>query len=178
MAPKYELPRGEFTFYYMELALEKKLTRKLNDLRDALNKTKGSIKYDWSGTECIRSKEDFLEWRDAMGYDRRRDDGHVRRDQGPREVLDAFKGGEMEEEDLEKKTKKVIVTTKEKGRTWYSPDAWEFGGLKLKEEVKDEGETLGIEDARGDAVAKRVVRGESRAGSEGPTAKRARLTGE
>ena len=93
MAPKYELPRGEFTFYYMELALEKKLTRKLIDLRDALTKTKGSIKYDWSGVECIRSREEFQEWRDDMGFDRRRDEGHGRRDQGPREVLDAFKGG-------------------------------------------------------------------------------------
>ena len=93
MAPKYELPRGEFTFYYMELALEKKLTRKLIDLRDALTKTKGSIKYDWSGVECIRSREEFQELRDVMGFDRRRDEGHGRRDQGPREVLDAFKGG-------------------------------------------------------------------------------------
>ena len=33
MAPKYELPRGDFTFYYLELALEMKLTRKLNYLR-------------------------------------------------------------------------------------------------------------------------------------------------
>ena len=121
------------------------------------------------------------DWRDDMGYDRRRDDGARRRDQGPREVLDTFIGGEMEEEDLEKKTKKVIVATKEKGRTLYSPDAWEFGGLRLKEEVKDEGETFGLEDARGDgegSIAKRVGRGDSRAGSEGPSAKRARLTGQ
>ena len=177
MAPKHELPRGDFTFYYLELALEKKLARKLNDLRDSLTKTKGSIKYNMPGTEYISSREEFLEWRDAMGYIRRRDDGHRRREQGPREVLDAFKGGEMEEEDLEKKTKKIIVSRKEKGRTWYSPDAWEFGGLKLKEEVKDEGE-----DARGDEdkgpVAKRVGRGDSRAGSEGPSTKRARLAGE
>ena len=182
MAPKYELPRGEFTFYYLELALEKKLTRKLNDLRAALTKTSGSIKYDWSGVECIRSKEEFQDWRDDMGYDRRRDDGHARRDhQGPREILDAFKGGEMEEEDLKKETKRVLVSTKEKGRTWYSPEAWQYGGLRLKEEVKDEEETLGLGDAGGDeegSVAKRVGRGGSRAGSEGPSAKRARLAGE
>ena len=76
---------------------------------------------------------------------------------------------------------KVTVATEEKGRTWYSPDAWEYGGLRLKEEVKDEGETFGLEDARGDeegSVAKRVGRGGSRAGSEGPSAKRARLAGE
>ena len=181
MAPKHELPKGEFTFYYLELALESKLARKLSDLRDSLTKTKGSIRYDWSGTECIKSKAEFEEWRESMGYNRRRDDGYRRRDQGPREVLDTFKGGEMEEEDLEKKTKRVIVATKEKGRTWYAPDAWEFGGLRLKEEVKDEGETLGFEAAREDgagAVAKRVGKGDSRASSEGPSAKRARLAGE
>ena len=76
-----------------------------------------------------------------------------------------------------KKLKRVIVSNKEKGRTWYSPEAWQYGGLRLKEEVKDEEETLGLEDARGD-VAKKVGRGGSRAGSEGPSAKRARLVGE
>ena len=80
MAPKYELPRGDFTFYYLELALEMKLTRKLNHLRDSLIQSKGSIKYDWSGTECIRSRAEFEDWRDDMGYNRYRDDGHRRRD--------------------------------------------------------------------------------------------------
>jgi len=28
-------------------------------------------------------------------------------------------------------------------RTWYSPEAWEHGGLKLKEEVKTENEADG-----------------------------------
>ena len=178
MAPKYELPRGAYTFYYLELALEKKLARKLNDLRDSLTKTKGSIKYDGSGTECIRSREDYLDWRDAMGYEWRRVDVGRRRDQGPREVLDTFKGGEMEEEDLKKETKKVIVSKHEVGRTWYSPEAWQYGGLKLKEEVKNEEE---LEDSREDgegAVAKRDWREDARAGSEGPSAKRARRTGE
>ena len=181
MAPKYDLPRGNYTFYYLELALEKKLTRKLNDLRDTVTKTKGSIKYNVPGTEYINNREEFLEWRDAMGCIRRRDDGHGRRDHGPREVLDAFRGGEMEEEDLKKNTKTMIVSSKEKGRTWYSPDAWEIGGLRLKEEVKDEQEIEGHGDVRGDeecSVAKRLGKEGSRAGSEGPSAKRARLTGE
>ena len=176
MAPKYELPRGTYTFYYLELALEKKLARKLNDLRASL--TKGSIKYDWSGTECIKSREDYLDWRDTMGYEWRRDDIGRRRDQGPREVLDTFKGEEMEEEDLKKETKKIIVSKNEVGRTWYSPEAWQYGGLKLKEEVKNE-EKLG--DVGGDgegSVTKRDWREDSRAGSEGPSAKRARRTGE
>ena len=76
-----------------------------------------------------------------------------------------------------KKRKRAIVSIKEKGRTWYSPEAWQYRGLRLKEEVKDEEETLGLEDARED-VAKRVGRGGSRTGSEGPSSKRARLAGE
>lgn len=34
-------------------------------------------------------------------------------------------------------------------RTWYTPEAWEHGGLRLKEEVKDE-------DEDGSTPAKRV----------------------
>ena len=176
IAPKYELPHGNFTFYYLELGLEKKLARKLNQLRETLVETKGRIQYDWSGTRCIRSTEEFQEWREEMGDERRSNDVfriNPRRDQGPREVLDSFKGGEMEEEDIKKETKKITISTM--GRTWYSPDVWEHGGLKLKEEVKDEEATF--EDAREAAVAKKVGREDARAGSEGPAAKRARMTG-
>ena len=160
MAPKYELPRGDYTFYYLELALEMKFTRKLNYLKESLAKTSGSIKYDWSGTEVIRSTEEFEEWREAMGYQRNND--FRRKDYlGKREVLDTFKGGEMEEEDLVKKAKKVIVSKNEVGRTWYSPEAWQYGGLRLKEEVKEEEETFEL----------------VREDGEGPSAKRARMAG-
>ena len=114
-----------------------------------------------------------------MGYEWRRDDVGRRRDLGLREVLDTFKGGEMEEEDLKKETKRVIMSKNEVGRTWYSPEAWQYGGLKLKEEVKNEGELE--KDSRGDgedAVAKRDWKEDTRAGSEGPSAKRARRAGE
>ena len=174
-APKYELPPGNFTFYYLELGLEKKLAHKLNQLRETLVKTKGRIEYNLPGTRYIRSKEEFIEWREKMGGDYVRSSSFSRGDLGLREVLDSFKGGEMEEEDIKKETKKIVVSSKV--RTWYSPENWQHGGLKLKEEVKDEEETLGLEDASGD-VAKRVGRGGSRAGSEGPSAKRARLAGE
>ena len=45
-APMSELPKGTFTFYYMELTLEVKLQRKVNQLKDILGKSKGQIQYD------------------------------------------------------------------------------------------------------------------------------------
>ena len=42
-APMYKLPKGTSTFYYMELALEAKLQRKVNALKDILDRSKGQI---------------------------------------------------------------------------------------------------------------------------------------
>ena len=87
-APKYELPLGQYTFYYLELALEKKLARKLDDLRRSLLKTKGTIKYDSSlpGTRYISSLAEFQEWQEKMGGDDYPRDDHRRRYEGPREL--------------------------------------------------------------------------------------------
>jgi hypothetical protein len=38
-------------------------------------------------------------------------------------------------------------------RTWYTPEAWEHGGLRLKEEVKDE-----MEEGLEAVPAKRIKR--------------------
>ena len=57
-----------------------------------------------------------------------------RRRDGPRECLDMFKSSSMVEEEMAVKT----VTRLVDNRTWYSPEAWQHGGLKLKEEVKTE----------------------------------------
>jgi hypothetical protein len=55
-----------------------------------------------------------------------------------REVLDVFKSVQAEEEDIKNdKAPKVMQKTVQE-RTWYTPEAWEHGGLRLKEEVKDE----------------------------------------
>ena len=53
------------------MALEKKLARKLDDLRRSLLKTKGTIKYDSSlpGTRYISSLAEFQEWQEKMGGD-------------------------------------------------------------------------------------------------------------
>jgi hypothetical protein len=38
-------------------------------------------------------------------------------------------------------------------RTWYTPEAWEHGGLRLKEEVKDE-----MEEGLNPTPAKKIKR--------------------
>jgi len=133
-APKYEMPK-DHTFYYLELALESRMKRKVDMLKEVLAGSKGNITYDWRGVEYIRSKDQFLDWKYDMGGRR---DGRKRPISGPREVMDTFKSVHMAEEEMAVK----VVEREVEGRTWYAPEAWEHGGLRLKEEVKQEdGET-------------------------------------
>ena len=135
-APKYEMPKGDHTFYYLELALESRMKRKVDMLKEVLAGSKGNITYDWRGVEYIRSKDQFLDWKYDMGG--RRDKRKSRPPSGPREVMDTFKSASMVEEEMAVK----VVEREVEGRTWYAPEAWEHGGLRLKEEVKQEdGET-------------------------------------
>jgi len=136
VAPMYELPSGTFTFYYLELALEAKLQRKVNQLKQILSKSKGQIQYDWRGAQYIQSKEQFIDWKRSMGAKGRRGGN---KPSGPREVLDTFKAVAMSEEELKEEGGRTKVTTKTvEERTWYTPEAWEHGGLRIKNEVKDE----------------------------------------
>eukprot|EP00092_Neocalanus_flemingeri_P016958 GFUD01018343.1.p1 GENE.GFUD01018343.1~~GFUD01018343.1.p1 ORF type:complete len:440 (+),score=159.29 GFUD01018343.1:84-1403(+) len=134
-APKYDVPKGDFTFYYLELALDSRLKRKVDQLKEVLAGSKGNITYDWRGVEYIRNKDQFLDWKESMGARM----GGSRKPPGPREVMDIFKSVTMVEEEVAVK----VVAREVENRTWYSPEAWEHGGLKLKEEVKQEndGET-------------------------------------
>jgi len=129
-APKYELPKGDFTFYYLELALDSRLKRKVDQLKEVLAGSKGNITYDWRGVEYIRSKDQFLDWKSSMGGRM----GGSRKPSGPREVMDTFKAATMVEEEMAVK----VVAREVENRTWYSPEAWEHGGLRLKKEVKEE----------------------------------------
>merc|ERR1719340_76927 len=121
VAPMYELPSGTFTFYYLELALEAKLQRKVNQLKEILG----------------RSKEQFIDWKRSMGGLKRRNGS---KPSGPREVLDTFKAHTMTEEDMkDEKDSRTRVTQKTvQERTWYTPEAWEHGGLRIKNELKEE----------------------------------------
>jgi len=152
-APMYELPSGSFTFYYLELALEAKLQRKVNQLKEILGRSKGQIQYDWRGAQYIQSKEQFIDWKRSMGGGR-----GGKRPTGPREVLDTFKAVTMTEEDLKDEgSGKTKVTTKTVSeRTWYTPEAWEHGGLRIKNEVKDE-----MEEGMDDGPQKKKVKKEA-----------------
>jgi len=133
-APMYELPSGTFTFYYLELALEAKLQRKVNQLKEILGKSKGQIQYDWKAVQYIQSKEQFIDWKRSMGGSKR---APKKRD-GQREVLDTFKNVTMTEEDLKGEGGTRVTQKTVAERTWYTPEAWEHGGLRIKNEVKDE----------------------------------------
>jgi len=131
-APKYELPPGDFTFYYLELALESRLQRRVDRLKNILSGSKGSISYDWRGVDYINNKDDFIEWKYKMGG---RVGGKKNPDHGkPREVLDSFRASFVTEEEMAVRS----VVKEIESRTWYSPEAWEHGGLRLKAEVKNE----------------------------------------
>ena len=164
-APMYDLPAGTFTFYYLELALEAKLQRKVrtilynsnnyrikhnfsqvNQLKEILSKSRGQIQYDWKQVQYIQSKEQFIDWKRSMGGLKR-----GRRPDGPRECLDTFKAYEMSEEDLKDEGRTKVTTRTVSERTWYTPEAWEHGGLRIKNEVKEEME-------EGLSAAKKVKR--------------------
>ena len=74
-----------------------------------------------------------------------------RRPEGPRECLDTFKAYEMSEEDLKDEGRTRVVTKTVQERTWYTPEAWEHGGLRIKNEFKEE-----MEEGMDATAAKRV----------------------
>jgi len=142
-APKYEMPSNVSTFYYLELAIDSRLQRKVDQLKQVLEGSKGNITYDWRGCEYIRNKEQYLDWKYHMSG-RTCDSSGGRRFHGPREVLDTFRASSMVEEEMAVK----VVTREVANKTWYSPEAWEHGGLRLKEEVKQEDEGPSAKRAR------------------------------
>ena len=124
----------------------------MNQLKEILGRSKGQIQYDWRSVQYIQSKEQFIDWKRSMGGVKRGRGGN--RPSGPREVLDTFKAHAMTEEDLkEEKEGRTKVTSKlVQERTWYTPEAWEHGGLRIKNEIKDEME----EGMDGASASKRV----------------------
>merc|ERR1712241_1201294 len=56
-----ELPDdGTYTFCYLELALEAKLQKKVNQLKEVMGKSKGEIKYDNKNTETITDGKEAM----------------------------------------------------------------------------------------------------------------------
>ena len=95
------MPAGH-TFYYLELALESKLQRKVSMLKDLVGRTIGQLQYEMRGVNFISSREEFTRWQEAMGGGRYKLGTEFRSQgrKGPRELLDAFKSTDMQEEEL------------------------------------------------------------------------------
>ena len=81
----------------------------------------------------LNLREQFIDWKQTMGGNRK-----PPQKRGPRECLDQFKATTMEEEDLKTEGRTKVTTKQVAERTWYTPEAWEHGGLRIKNEVKDE----------------------------------------
>ena len=58
-APDYEIP-GESTFYYLELPLENKLKKKIDQFKSIVKGSQGRLEYDWRDVEYIRDKVRYL----------------------------------------------------------------------------------------------------------------------
>jgi len=54
------------TFYYLELALEAKLARKLRMLKNDLSHTQGKLLYVWRDVDQVRSQDDVHMWREQF----------------------------------------------------------------------------------------------------------------
>merc|ERR1711934_1350352 len=129
--------------YYLELALDSKLQRKVSMLKELVGRTRGQLQYEMRGVNFISSREEFTKWQEEMGGSRYKQGTEFRSQhlKGPRELLDAFKSNDMQEEELnESGSKKKVVTRMVPTRTWYTPEAWQHGGLRVKQEfeVKEE----------------------------------------
>jgi len=138
VAPSYEIPtEGEHTFYYLELALEARLQKRVNEFKALMTKSKGEIRYDWKNTATISDGKEAVKWRQQF-IGKRRFRGEKDKDH-KKEVFHAFRAGadDLEEEELKKEGVKVGEKTVIE-RTWYSQEAWEHGGLRVKSEVKTE----------------------------------------
>ena len=101
-APVYQISE-ESTFYYLELALETKLQRKVAMLKELVGRTKGQLRYEMTGVSFISSREEFTMWQEEFGgpgykqgvKEFRKEVGY-----GQRELLDAFNSNDMVEEEL------------------------------------------------------------------------------
>ena len=139
MAPSKRMPEDS-TYYYLDLTLPVKLRGKIEQLEIVLS-GRTSLEYDSRGVKFIENDDDLYDWRRDMGD--RFDSGEKRR---PEDLLDTFRYNRMVETELA-----VRVTSREvQSRTWYSPESWNYGGLRLKKE-----EAVDAEEEAGAGQAKR-----------------------
>merc|ERR1712172_442486 len=93
----------------LELALEAKLQKKVNQLKEVMGKSKGEIKYDNKNTETFTDVKEAMRWREQFTGRRKRShkDGDHKK-----EVFHAFRAapeGELKEEALKKEGKSNVT---------------------------------------------------------------------
>ena len=123
---RIDIAKGS-TAYYLELPLWSRLQRKGDEFAAIVRSSTGRLEYDMRDVKYIKGKQDYLDWKHQMGGWREEDQGYRPRDQGPRECLDSFKSCGMVEEEMA--VRKVVKEVE--NRTWYSPETWQLGGLRL-----------------------------------------------
>ena len=130
-APNRATPPGS-TYYYLDQSLPAKLRGKVGQLETILERSGGVIEYEHRGAKYIRNEDELEQWRRDMGEPRHR--AGFKRSFRHEELIDTFKSNRMVETELAVK----ITRREEEFRTWYSPSAWQHGGLRLKKEERDE----------------------------------------
>lgn len=133
LAPNRDIPKDS-TFYYLDLSLPVKMKEKVSQLNTILEKSGGVLEYDPRGVRYITGASDQEDWEREMVGERRPAWSGYKRSFGSRECLDTFRSNRMEEEELAVR----ISSREEEFRTWYTPEAWEHGGLRLKKEEQVE----------------------------------------
>jgi len=78
------------TFYYLELALEAKLGRKLSMLKEVLSRTRGDLVYHWRNVNQVRSQQETQMWREQF-TNRERPKRNPDTDSHRRKVQHAFR---------------------------------------------------------------------------------------
>ena len=141
IAPSKRMPEGS-TYFYLDLSLPVKLMGKIKQL-ETVQSGRTSLEYDSRGVDFIHNDDDLYDWRREMG-DRFDRGGNRRNDD--LDLLDTFRYNRMVETELA-----VRITSKEvQSRTWYSPESWAHGGLRLKKE-----EAVDVVEGAGSSQAKR-----------------------
>jgi len=133
-APSYDVPENS-TFYYLELPLESRLKRKVDEFASIVKGTRGKVEFDFRDVEYVKDKQDYIDWKIQMGG--RREEEHYPRSRRTelKDCIDTFRSCHFVEEEMAVRNVTKVVDS----RTWYPPEAWQHGGLKLvkKEERID-----------------------------------------
>jgi len=97
--------------------------------------------YDWQNTVIVSDSRNDRKWREQSMGKMKGERRLVGEEAHQKEVFHAFKAApekDIKEEAFKKEVKESTKTVQE--RMWYSQEALEHGGLRIKDELKEEEE--------------------------------------